>query len=136
MGALLLSALLKGMGKREPYTMAVCTSHEQPIPMIWTFAFTGSEYWCPECGSNRGAFDADKIDATIELEKQRNQLIKSTEKYLDARSALTCDEIKYRGKWIKPKDLPEKVIAKYKKIIKDFEDAMEQKQSTDQDENI
>jgi len=136
MGALLLSALVKGMGKREPYTMAVCTSHEQPVPMIWTFAFAGSEYWCPECGKNLGMWSAEKVSGTPELKKRLKELTKATDKYLDARSALTCDEINYRGKWIKPKDLPEKVIAKYKKIIKDFEDAIKQKQSNDQDENI
>lgn len=131
LGALLLSALTKGMGKREPYTITVCSNHEQPVPMIWTFAFPGSEFWCPECGSNRGAFDADKIDATPELYKLKKQLIKSTEKYLDARSALTCDEIKYRGKWIKPKDLPPKVLQKYRDICEEFENNRK-----DKDENI
>ena len=34
----------------------ICSNHTEQIPLIWTFAFPGAEYWCPYCGFTGGMF--------------------------------------------------------------------------------
>ena len=47
----------------------VCGCDEK-TPLIWTFKFMGSEYWCPRCGYNAGMFGAGiNVERTPELEK-------------------------------------------------------------------
>jgi len=48
----------------------ICREHENEIPLIWTFAFDGAEYWCPYCGQNYGMLGAGiKVEETEELKK-------------------------------------------------------------------
>ena len=35
--------------------MKICDRHDEyEVPLIWTFAFSGCEYWCPYCGNKGG----------------------------------------------------------------------------------
>lgn len=54
------------MSKKE---IAICPSCGEP--MIWTFAFSGSEYYCLMCGYNCGMFGAKKIKETKKLKYQQ-----------------------------------------------------------------
>lgn len=41
-------------------------------PMIWTFAFSGSEYYCLMCGYNCGMFGGKRQKETKELKYKQN----------------------------------------------------------------
>ncbi len=50
-------------------TIAICCN----TPMIWTFAFMGAEWYCRKCGASIEMMNADTVDATPELEKQKKE---------------------------------------------------------------
>ena len=56
----------------------ICENHpEFEVPLIWTFAFNGAEYWCPYCGQNSGMLGAgEDVEETPEL-KERLKNIKN-----------------------------------------------------------
>lgn len=87
----------------------VCSEHqaEQVTPLIWTFAFIGAEYWCPYCGNTSGMLGAgEDIDATPELVKLLTDYKKRSKQYLRGNALKVCSKTKYKGKWIKPSELP------------------------------
>ena len=47
--------------------IAVCCD----TPMIQTFIFAGAELYCRKCGTTVGIMNADYVEATPELEKQK-----------------------------------------------------------------
>lgn len=53
----------------EPEAILCCPRHlEYRVPLIFTFAFPGAEYWCPFCGYKSGIFGAgEQVPATSEL---------------------------------------------------------------------
>ncbi len=62
--------------------LAVCNCGN---PMIYTFAFSGAEYYCLACGNSCGMFDTRKTDATPELTKKLKadeKKFKTVNKYL------------------------------------------------------
>lgn len=58
---------------RKADTISVCPdclrSKGKSIPLIWTFAFNGAEYFCIECGGAFGCFEAASIEGTPGLER-------------------------------------------------------------------
>jgi hypothetical protein len=58
----------------------------------------------------------ENVESTKELRDLLKKYTKESKPFLRARSILVCSELKYRGKWIKPSELPEKVREKYKKV--------------------
>lgn len=54
------------MNKKEIAVCPICGE-----PMIWTFAFSGCEYYCLLCGYGCGMFGAKKVDETKELKYQQ-----------------------------------------------------------------
>lgn len=49
----------------------ICACHERQVPLLWTFKFTGAEYWCPACGYTGGMFGAgENVPATEHLKKE------------------------------------------------------------------
>lgn len=63
----------------------ICSNHQEEYatPLIYTFAFCGSEYWCPYCGINLGMFEADKlIKSTPILINRYRKLKKLSKPYL------------------------------------------------------
>ncbi len=78
------------------------------VPLVWTFAFMGAEYWCPYCGHTAGMLGAgEDVPSTDELEKRGilNTIHYKLKKdsYLDALSSRICDEMNLpqggRGNW-------------------------------------
>ena len=87
----------------------VCSDHqeEQVTPLIWTSAFIGAEYWCPYCGNTSGVLGAgDNVDSTPELVNLLNAYKKRSKQYLRGNALKVCAMTKYKGKWIKPSELP------------------------------
>ena len=39
-------------------TIKICDRHDYQMPLIWTFAFNSTEYWCPYCGRKEGMLGA------------------------------------------------------------------------------
>lgn len=103
-------------------TIKICRRHQdRPTPLIWTFAFDGAEYWCPACGCNEGMMGAgEDVEETPELKQSLKDWKKKTKKFLEARSTLVCHRLKYKGEYIKPSELPKKVLDKKRKIVNDF----------------
>ncbi len=102
----------------------VCTDHqdEEIVPLIWTFAFNGSEYWCPACGYNAGMFGAgETIEKTKELKQARKKWEKIGREYLDAKSAMVCDSLLWEGNRIKPQDLPDSEKNRINEVIEKWE---------------
>ena len=103
---------------KKEKTILICENHpEEQIPLIWTFAFPGAEYWCPYCGYTGGMLGAGKeVPATPELIKKAKEWEKKGSKYLKAKGTFICSRLKYRGKIIKPSELPESYKEKLSKI--------------------
>lgn len=113
---------------KEEKQIKVCSNHsEKQIPLIWTFAFPGAEYWCPYCGYTSGMFGAgENVPLTPELKIAAKEWGKRGKEFLSARSSLVCDMLKYKGKYIKPSELPKKEIEKRKKIVDEWKYADEE----------
>lgn len=89
----------------------ICSDHrdKEEVPLIWTFAFNGSEYWCPACGYNAGMLGAGRdVPKTKVLENRLARYTKQSKSYLKAKGRLICAQLKYKGKWIKFNELPER----------------------------
>ena len=95
------------------------------IPMIWTFAFNGSEWWCPKCGKNEGMMGAgENIPITQELFNLGEALskeLKSTDGYLHAKGIQVCVATIWKGEKIDPADLPDKEKERLEKIVNEWE---------------
>lgn len=90
-------------------TIKVCSEHqdEEVVPLIWTFAFPGAEYWCPGCGWSMGMLGAgENVEWTQELQDRLDEYKKATRQYLRGNGLLVCSKTKYKGKWIDPSELP------------------------------
>ena len=100
----------------------ICSNHEEyQVPLIWTFSFPGAEYWCPHCGYINGMFGAgEEVDETSELKKRLELFKKFSEGYLDAKGTQVCDRTKWKGKYIKPVDLPDEEKHRLINIVADW----------------
>lgn len=99
----------------------ICDCHNYRVPLIWTFAFVGAEYWCPYCGATRGMLGAGKnIPITKELYERFEKYKESSKDYLRAKSLQICNNLMFEGKRITPDELPDEEKEKYVKIIKDW----------------
>lgn len=65
-------------------------------------------------GAGTNVDETPELLATAKADKERSA------RFLKAMSQINCSETKYRGKWIKPSELPEKVKAKNAAIIKEW----------------
>jgi hypothetical protein len=98
----------------------VCNDHQEDeiVPLIWTFAFNGSEYWCPACGFNGGMFGSGEvIEMTKELKKSRKKWSKIGKEFLDAKSTTVCSSLIWEGERISPHDLPDSEKERVSKVI-------------------
>ncbi len=102
--------------------MKICENHEEyKVPLIYTYAWNGYEYWCPYCGDHRDMFGGVKVEETPELKKRAELYEKATEEYLNARGTLICSKTKYKGEWIKPSELPKEEIKRLQEVSKTWE---------------
>ncbi len=96
----------------------ICYNHlDYQVPLIWTFAFVGAEYWCPYCSYIGGMFGSgENVPATTKLAKRLKAYEKFTEDYLHANAIQVCHQTKWKGKYIKPNDLPQEEKDRLEKI--------------------
>ena len=106
---------------KEKEEIRICNCHDEEVPLIWTFAFNGSEYWCPACGFNGGMFGSGKrVELTKELKRSANKWEKKSENFLDAKSTLVCLSKEFNGQTVLRKDLPKEEIARCQKIVSEW----------------
>ena len=84
---------------REEKLIKICSGHQDyKTPLIWTFAFTGAEYWCPACGYLGGMLGSGKnVPVTKVLVNRLNKYKKESKAYLRGNSLLCCAYFKYKG---------------------------------------
>ena len=103
--------------------MKICSDHQDyQVPLIYTYAWNGFEYWCPFCGKHEGMLGAGKdVEDTEELKNRIELYNIATLEFLSARCTLICAETMWRGERIKPIELPEEEIARLKKLCETWE---------------
>jgi len=63
-------------------TIKVCNC-DKKTPLIWTFKFSGKEYWCPRCGYTSGMFGAGiNVPLTLELKQSKVEWEEKAKPYL------------------------------------------------------
>lgn len=103
-------------------TMKICNRHEKQVPLLWTFAFPGSEYWCPYCGGNWGMLGAgENVEVTFALKRAKVEWTHKSKEFLHARGVSGCSSLEWEGKRISPEDLPDEEKERLQKIIDEWE---------------
>jgi hypothetical protein len=70
-------------GNNNEIKVCGCKEEEPQTPLLWTFKFSGAEYWCPSCGYTSGMFGAGtSVPITKELKKEKKKWEKKTKPYL------------------------------------------------------
>ena len=105
----------------EKKEIRICDRHEKQVPLIWTFAFPGSEFWCPYCGGNWGMLGAgEMVPATMELKREAVKWKNKSKEYLSAKCKTVCDKLKWKGEWITYDELPEKEKERIEKVVSEW----------------
>lgn len=103
-------------------TIKICENHDYEVPLIYTFAFIGAEYWCPYCGYTGGMFGSGKDVKVTEKLMGRLYLYKQHSKaMLDATGGLICCARKLNGGKIKPENYPENMRKELVEMAKNWE---------------
>jgi hypothetical protein len=103
----------------EEDEVTVCDCHKVDVQLICTFAFPYKEFWCPACGATYGMLGAGR-DVKWNW-RIHNQYIKDkikSRKFLNANGVLVCVSFKYKGKDIKPSEMPLKLRKYYEQEAK------------------
>jgi len=94
-----------------PETIKICEDchlNGRMIPLIWTFAFNGSEYWCPFCGKNSGMIGAgEDVAFSKTLWMRRSAYESLSREFLKATGTLVASGVPWNGEIIHPTQLPE-----------------------------
>jgi hypothetical protein len=95
-------------------TIKICNdySHEDyQVPLIWTFAFSGAEYWYPYCGFTGGMLGSGEDAPTSKLLEDRQAAYKKvSQNYLIANGRKIAVATKHEGKTYRPPStLPDEV---------------------------
>lgn len=103
-------------------TMKICDRHENQVPLLFTMAFPGSEYWCPYCGGNWGMLGAGQnVPVTMQLKREKVKWRFKTREYLSAVGTQNCSSLKFEGKTISPHELPKSEKDRLQNIIDEWE---------------
>ena len=99
----------------------ICNKHDKQVPLIWTFAFNGAEYWCPYCGANYGMMGAGKmVKWTPELATSLEKYEEKSSEFLHANGVQVCVKTMWEDEKIDPKDLPQAEKDRLQKIIDEW----------------
>lgn len=87
----------------------ICSNHQDYlVPLKWTMAFMGAEYWCPYCGFTGGMFESGEIvEKTDELEVRLQIYSHYSKEYRNAMGCSYASKILFNGEYVAPKDLPQ-----------------------------
>jgi hypothetical protein len=99
--------------------VTVCGYHDKDVQLIWTFSFPYKEFWCPYCGATYGMMGAGR-DAkwTWKIHDEYVNNLNRSKKFLRANGTLCCARFKYKGEYIEPSKMPEKLRNYYLKQSK------------------
>ena len=106
--------LLGGFKMADKY-IKVCSSHMETyvVPLIYTFAWNGSEFWCPFCNEHEGFMGAGlDVVETKELKNRAKLFSKATKEYIHAQAVSVCSKTTWKGEMVLPKDLPDEEKAR------------------------
>lgn len=100
----------------------ICSRHQNyKTPLIWTFAFPYAEYWCPACGAHEGMLGAgENVPWTWRLHHKYLKYKNASKRFLRANVILVCAYFRYKGKDIKPEEMPEKLRKYYEREAKNW----------------
>lgn len=97
------------------------SSHNYEIPLIFTMAFPGVEFWCPVCDCAWGMLGAgERVPATPALIERQERLVEITGPYLRARGTFTCAAMKIDGKHVNREDFPQSMLDEARKTIDEW----------------
>ena len=96
--------------------ITVCDCHKKDVQLIWTFAFPYKEFWCPYCGATYGMMGAGRnAKWTWKIHNEYVNNLKRSRMFLRAIAMKNCSKYKYKGEWIEPSKIPEKLLNYYNK---------------------
>lgn len=107
----------------------VCTEHKKQVPLIFTMAFPGFNYWCPECGITlKAPDDKSKVPLTATLTKRRDDNLEKTKEFLQASNVMNTDKrIMFGAMRVKKEDLPQSETDRLQKIVDEYEYPLKKK---------
>lgn len=110
------------MNTDQPGTIKICSQHRHyQVPLIWTFAFIGAEYWCPHCGCTGGMLGAGEnspmTPELLALQQTFTRLSKPYLKGLAFTGRSGAEAVKHNGEWVKPEDLPAETRAAHEAAV-------------------
>jgi len=88
----------------------VCPNHksQEKVPLVFTMAFPGKEYWCPGCGYTHGMLGAgDIVKRTKEIDEKEDYWENVGKDYLSAKSAKSCESLMHEGNRMTYDELPQ-----------------------------
>ena len=95
----------------------ICFNHRFRVPLLWTYSFPGTEYWCPYCGHTCGMFGAgDNVPVTKELLDRRDKYREFSAAYLMAQVATYCISMIINGERVKREDIPEEKLVEFEEL--------------------
>ena len=101
--------------------ITICENHDYKVPLIWTFAFPGAEYWCPHCGYTAGMFGAgESVEMTKPLVKRYLWYKKYSKDYLRYQGLRVCCATTIKGERVEKSDIPESFMKRKKKKAENF----------------
>lgn len=111
------------MSNQSNEQIRVCKHHpEYIVPLIWTFAFPGAEYWCPYCGVKGGMLGTGiSVDVTPELIEAEKRYEEFSSEFLHANGIKVCYTTNWMGEQIDPNDLPQEEKDRLKSIIENWQ---------------
>jgi hypothetical protein len=99
--------------------ITVCGCHDTDVQLIWTFAFPYHEFWCPACGAHYGMVGAGRnAKWNWRIHNQYVKDLEQSRRFLTANGILCCAMFKYKGTYIKPLEMPEKLRKYYERESK------------------
>ena len=99
----------------------ICSNHPTyQTPLIWTFAFPGSEWWCPYCGTSGGMLGTgESVPKTPALIARSEKYEAMAAEYLHAMAVRVCSGTEWppgSGKHIPPAELPQEEKDRLEKV--------------------
>lgn len=98
--------------------VTTCPRCGPTVPMVWTFAFMGCEWWCPCCGYGCGCGSGDRQDATPALTATLKDFEKKSADYLNATGSRIATKTLFAGEWLHWSEFPAAERARREAVIK------------------
>jgi len=106
-------------------TFAICKKHpEYEVPLIFTFAFPGKDYWCAFCGETDEMFGGRRVERSQELDRRLETYSAAWSgkfNYLHGVGAnYSVARMTWKGRLVRLEDLPVKVIEAFEALSRSW----------------